>query len=239
MHNYYKEGNRSAVPLYFISYYIYHQKIANENLSNIFDRFDIKSETFNKIYRWIYISLLNGVFKSKGAGWIPYKTGIRKILEEIQKHKNKDFPEIDLYEVYKQHPLHFFVVNIKKEYLDRFDSTFLYYIMYDCGKTIRQQDIDHVHPKNILHSKNVSWDKINSIANFQLLDSRTNRGEKNGKELKMWLDNEEYVEDKLSYLSRHSIPTNPDLWDSDNFDDFLEERQNLLIIKINNCLKRC
>jgi len=111
LHNYYKEGNRSAVPLYFISYYIYHQKIANENLSNIFDRFDIKSETFNKIYRWIYISLLNGVFKSKGAGWIPYKTGIRKILEEIQKHKNKDFPEIDLYEVYKQHPLHFFVVN--------------------------------------------------------------------------------------------------------------------------------
>ena len=238
LYNYYKEGNRSAIPLYFIAYYIYHQKIDDTELPNLFDRFDIKSDSFNKIYRWIYISLLNGVFKSKGAGWIPYKTGIRKILEEIKKHKNKDFPEQEIFNIYKQHPLHFFEEEIRNEHLNRLESSIVYYIIYDCGRTVRQQDVDHIHPKSILESKNISWEKINSIANFQLLDSRTNRGEKNAKELKEWLNNKEYVEDKYAYLSRHSIPAESHLWESDNFDDFLERRESLLVEKIKKCLTR-
>lgn len=239
LYNYYKEGNRSAIPLYFIAYYIFHQEIEEDKLSDIFDRFDIKSNAFNKIYRWVYISLLNGVFKSKGAGWIPYKTGIRKILEEIKGFKNKDFPEQEIYNLYRQHPLHFFEESINKDQLGRLDNSIVYYILYDCGRIVRQQDIDHIHPKSILESKNVPWDKIHSISNFQLLDSRTNRGEKNGKELKEWISNKEYVEDKDSYLSRHSIPINPELWDSDNFDEFIKEREQLIIGKIKNCLTRC
>ncbi len=238
LHNYYKEGNRSAIPLYFVSYYIYHQDTDDSKLPSLFDRFDIKSDSFNKIYRWIYISLLNGVFKSKGAGWIPYKTGIRKILEEIKQHKNKDFPEHEIYNIYKNHPLHFFEEEIKAEHLDRIENSIVYYILYDFGRTVRQQDIDHIHPKSILESKGVSWDKINSISNFQLLDSRTNRGEKNGKELKDWLNNKGYVEDRDSYLSRHSIPTDPTLWESDNFDEFLKQREVLLVEKIKKCLTR-
>ncbi len=238
LYNYYKEGHRSAIPLYFVSYYIFHQNIEDDKLPKLFDRFDIKSEAFNKIYRWVYISLLNGVFKSKGAGWIPYKTGIRKILEEMKEYKNKDFPEQEVYDLYRKHPLHFFEEVITEEHLDRLDSSIVYYILYDCGRTVRQQDIDHIHPKNILESKSVPWDKINSISNFQLLDSKTNRGEKNGKELKEWLSKKEYVEDRDSYLSRHSIPTNTELWDSDNFDEFLKQRELLMIGKIKKCLTR-
>ena len=238
LYNYYIEGNRSAIPLYFVAYYIFHQDIDENNLPSIFDRFDIKSETFNKIYRWVFISLLNGVFKSKGAGWIPYKTGIKKILEVIKEFKNDDFPEKEIYDLYRQHPLHFFEESITQKHLDRLDSSVVYYILYDCGRTVRQQDIDHIHPKSILEPKHVPWEKINAIANFQLLDSKTNRGEKNGKELKDWITNKDYVEDKDAYLSRHSIPTNPDLWNSDSFDEFLQQREQLLISKINNCLTR-
>lgn len=238
LYSYYKDGNRSAIPLYFLSYYIFHQDTDDEKLPSLFDRFDIKSESFSKIYRWIYISLLNGVFKSKGAGWIPYKTGIKKILEEMKKHKSKDFPEHEIYNVYRQYPLRFFEEKITVEHLDRIENSIVYYILYDFGRTVRQEDIDHVHPRGILESKGVSWDKINSIANFQLLDSRTNRGEKNGKELKEWLENKEYVEDRGSYLSRHLIPTNPNLWISDNFDGFLKQRETLLVEKIDKCLTR-
>ena len=238
LYNYFKEGNRSAVPLYFIAYYIFHQDIDEKYLPDIFDRFDIKSEAFNKIYRWVYNSLLNGVFKSKGAGWIPYKTGIKKILEEMKGEKNKDFPEEEIYELYWQHPLHFFEVEITESNLDRLDSTFVYYILYDCGRTVRQQDIDHIHPKSILESKEFPWDKINSVSNFQLLDSKTNRGEKNSKEFKDWVRNKDYVEDKDAYLSRHLIPTDAKLWDSNNFIAFLEERGLLIANKIRSCLTR-
>lgn len=236
LYDYYREGNRSAIPLYFLAYHVFHQDLKDDDLPNFFDRFDVKSESFNKIYRWIYISLLNGVFKSKGAGWIPYKTGIRKILEKIKDYKNKEFPENALYEVYKQHPLHFFETAIKTDLLDRLDSSALYYVIYDCSRTVRQQDIDHIHPVNILEGKEIPWDKINSFANFQLLDSKTNRGEKNGKELKEWIS--KYVDDKPAYISRHSIPDNPELWDSNNFDEFLDARKNIIVDKIEKCLRR-
>ena len=239
LYNFYIEGNRSAIPLYFIAYYIFYQETDNDNLPYIFDRYDIKSEAYNKIYRWVYISLLNGVFKSKGAGWIPYKTGIKQMLGVIKDFKAKDFPEKELYELYRQHPLHFFEESITQNHLDRLDASFVYYILYDCGRTVRQQDIDHIHPKNILEAKGISWDKINSVSNFQLLDFKTNRGEKNGKELKDWVNNKTYVEDLNAYLSRHSIPANPDLWNSDNFDQFIKEREKLMIGKINECLTRC
>jgi len=236
LYYYYEEGNRSAIPLYFIAYHIFHQKLKNSQLAGFFDRFDVKGEAFNKIYRWIYISLLNGVFKSKGAGWIPYKTGIRKILDKAKTFKGKDFPENEIYELYTQHPLHFFERSVSEEHLDRLDRSVIHYIIYDCGRTVREQDIDHIHPKSILEAKDVSWEKINSIANFQLLDSRTNRGEKNGKELKEWIN--KHVDDKEVYLSRHCIPNKSDLWDSENFDMFLSERKKLIIAKLQNCLTR-
>ena len=236
LYDYYREGNRSAIPLYFIAHHVFHQELGNNELPAYFDRFDVKSESFNKIYRWIYISLLNGVFKSKGAGWIPYKTGLKKILEKIKGYKNSNFPENEIFELYRQYLLHFFEASIGEEHLDRLDNSFLYYIIYDCGRTVRQQDIDHIHPVNILESKGIPWEKINSVANFQLLDSKTNRGEKSGKELEKWIN--KYVDDKDAYLSRHSIPSKSNLWNSDNFDEFLDERRKLIINKVQNCLRR-
>jgi hypothetical protein len=104
--------------------------------------------------------------------------------------------------------------------------------MYDRSRATRTNDIDHIMPKNILETKGFDQDKINSIKNFQLLDFGTNRGAKNGKPFKEWINNPEYVKDKASYLKLHLIPTDENLWTEDKFEDFIEARAALILSKL-------
>jgi uncharacterized protein with ParB-like and HNH nuclease domain len=180
LYNYYKDGNRSFVPLFFIAYHVFHKDISSKDVSAYFNNYDANNPEFPRIKKWIYFSLINGVFRSKGAGWIPYKTGIRKLLDEIKNHKKLDFPVEQLLDVYKKHGVTF-TDNFSVTNLDILEASFLYYLMYDRKQTIRIQDIDHIMPKSILEANNVEWSKINNINNFQLLDYGTNRGEKSGK----------------------------------------------------------
>lgn len=202
LYDYYKEGNRSFIPLFFIGYHLYHKQITNQELESFFDNFDAGNTEFPKIKKWIYYSLVNGVFRSKGAGWIPYKTGIRKLLEKIQEYKNSDFPVDELFQVYIDHPITF-TTNYDRSNLDQLDSSFVYYLMYDQNQTIRIQDIDHIMPKSILEGFKYDSAKINSIRNFQLIDYGTNRVEKNGKPFKDWINNPSSVTDKPSFVKRH------------------------------------
>ncbi|MBS1666330.1 MAG: hypothetical protein JST58_03040 [Bacteroidetes bacterium] len=179
--------------------------------------------------KWIYHSLINGVFKSKGAGWIPYKTGIRKLLDIIQLHKNKDFPIDELFKVYTNHPIKFTTV-YTNDNLNELEHSFLYYLIYDRNQTIRINDIDHIMPKSILESLQFDVEKINAIQNFQLIDLNTNRGAKNASPLKEWIAN--CVADKTAFLKRHLIPQNEDLWEEANFNDFSNERGALILNKV-------
>lgn len=229
LYNYYKEGNRSFIPLYFIAYHIFHKEISNESILYYFDNHDANNDEFPKIKRWVYYSLLNGIFKSKGAGWIPYKTGIRKILETIKNYKNLAFPTSDLFQVYYNHGLTF-TEQFNQFNLEALDSQFVYYLIYDKNLTVRIQDIDHIMPKNILITKGCDWNKINSVRNFQLLDYGTNRGLKNGHPFKQWLQNN--VTDQPAYLKRHLIPSDSKLWSEDKFDEFINQRGILILEKL-------
>lgn len=229
LHNYYKEGNRSFIPLFFVAYHIFHKQITDKEVETYFDDYDANNSEFPRIKKWINYSLVNGVFRSKGAGWIPYKTGIKKILEKLKTFKNQDFPTQEMFKVYYDHGITFTeIIDLSK--LDVFESQFMYYLIYDKKQTVRVQDIDHIMPKNILESLNYDWAKINSIRNFQLLDYGTNRGEKNGKPFKSWIDN--YVTDKAAYLLKHLIPTDESIWTEDKFEDFIEKRAELILDKI-------
>ncbi|KIL36214.1 hypothetical protein SD71_09715 [Cohnella kolymensis] len=226
---YYKDGNRSFIPLYFVAYYIFHKNdIETENLEYMFDTYDTTNKTFQKIYNWIYWSLLNGVF-SRGSGWIPYKTGIRKILDVMKTHKNKEFPLQQLFSIYFNHPVNFYTA-LDSYKLSQLDSNFLYYILYNRESTTRKQDIDHIHAESILLGMGIASYKIHTIINYQLLDYGTNRGLKNAKPLNEWINN--YVENKQLYLKEHLIPLDDTLWDPINYDQFYEERAKLLIDKI-------
>lgn len=229
--HYYKEGTRSFIPLFFIAYHLFHKRITDEGIKSFFDNFDAGNAEFPRMTRWIYHSLVNGVFKSKGAGWIPYKTGIKELLEEIKNHKNAEFPVDELFKVYLDHPITF-----STEYditnIDQLERSFLFYLMYDRKQTIRLQDIDHIMPKIILENKNYEWAKINSIRNFQLLDFGTNRGAKNDKPFGEWVNNPSYVTNKSAYVKRHLIPSDELLWDEDKFEDFLAEREKLIFAQL-------
>ncbi|MFJ1328259.1 GmrSD restriction endonuclease domain-containing protein [Capnocytophaga canimorsus] len=229
--DYYKEGNRSFIPLFFISYHLFHKDIDNNALMNYFNNYDTCNSDFPLMKCWLYHSLINGVFRSKGAGWIPYKTGIRKILEAIKTHKNEVFPIEELFQVYTNHPITF-TRTYTSSNLDQLDSSFVYYLMYDRARTIRTNDVDHIMPKNILETNGIDSSKINSIKNFQLLDFGTNRGAKNGKPFKEWVDNQEFVKDKPAYVLLHLIPSDETLWIEDKFEDFIETRAKLILSKL-------
>jgi uncharacterized protein with ParB-like and HNH nuclease domain len=230
-YDYYKEGNRSFIPLFFISYHLFHKKIDNNALTNYFNNYETGNADFQLMKRWLYHSLINGVFRSKGAGWIPYKTGIKKILGAIKSHKNQSFPINELFQVYINHPITF-TTTYTTSNLDQLDNTFVYYLIYDRARTTRTNDIDHIMPKNILEAQGFDWGKINSIKNFQLLDFGTNRGAKNGKPFKEWVDNPDYVKDKPGYVTLHLIPSDETLWTEDKFEDFIEARAILILGKL-------
>ena len=233
LYDYYKEGGRSFIPLFFVSYHLFHQDKSIEEICSYFDNYDTANQDFLLIKKWIYHSLLNGVFRSRGAGWVSYKTGVRKLLDEIKNHRDKLFPTEELFNVYIQHPINF-QQSYDMDILGALDSTFVFYLIYDCEMTNRINDIDHIMPKSILQNYDYEWGKINGIANYQLLDYSTNRGNKNSSSFVDWLCNEENVKDKNAYLKRHLIPKDETLWREDKFKEFIEERSKLIVEKINS-----
>ena len=231
LEDYYKSNRASFVPLYFIAYHLFHSALADSQIPNYFTKADTTCTDFVLIRNWMLHSLLNDVFRSKGAGWIPYKTGVNKIHACICGHKGGAFPMDDIFAVYVNHPLSNFSTTYTGDRLDSLSRSFVFYLMYcDGGLSKRTNDIDHVMPKSILEEKGKSPQMINSIVNYQLLDFSTNRGKKNDTPLKDWIDT--CVENKATYLKEHFIPTDEALWDEDNFEKFYEARANLLCERI-------
>lgn len=235
LYNWFSAGkNRSAIPLYFLAYHIFHAEIDTNKLENTFDQFETKNTDFHEMSIWLRKSLLNKVF-SRGCGWIPYKTGVKKIHTVMSKSKGSIFPTEALFSVYRLHPL-YFTNEVTAGNLDGFDQEFLFYLLYNGMPSIRSEDIDHIHPRWVLEGNGVEGTKINSIGNYQLLDSRTNRGSKNGKELCIWIENHIEDSNREDYLKRHLIPTDPKLWKSSEFEGFLQERTNLLAERLRSFL---
>lgn len=232
LYEYHKDGGRSFIPLFFIIYHIFHKKgKTEEQIKSYFDNYETGNKDFSLMKEWLYHSLLNGVFRSRGAGWVSYKTGVRKLLNEIKKHHNSEFPTKELFDVYITHPLSF-VLEYSIDNLQDLDPSFVYYLMYDGREATRKNDIDHIMPKSILQKYEYPWEKINSISNYQLLDYTTNRGSKNATPFAEWVNSEDNVKDKKQYLNMHLIPDDQNLWNEENFEDFIAERSKLIINKI-------
>jgi hypothetical protein len=230
LYQFYNELKPSIIPLYFIAYFAFKQDISDELVAVYYENPETNFN-FPLISSWTKLSLLSKVFRRRGGGWTAYSTGIRKILEVLGKSINSIFPKEELFKMYKNHPIDFYeTVEDKWQYLNFVDFDFVMYLIYDLPKNFRRNDIDHIHPKSILEEKGIEWEKINNIANYQLLDYKNNRGAKNANELSKWL-NAAGV-DIPSYIEFHLIPAEPKLWNTDSFLDFLEERKTLIINKI-------
>lgn len=232
LYEYYIGGGRSVIPLYFIAYHIFYKNETLDRLSTVYSNYDANNPDFTNIKRWLYMSLLNGVF-SRGKGWIPYITGVRKILNTVSNYRGNLFPAEELLSMYESHPL-IFNREITESNIQNWDMTFAFYLIYNRHNTLGR-DIDHIQPKSLLQQANISSQKIHSLSNYQLLDEGTNRGDKRAKELDNWLANWKKAE-LNEYLERHLIPTNPDLWLLDNFDAFLSERSKMIVEKIQQAI---
>ncbi|GMO23417.1 MAG: hypothetical protein Ta2B_02620 [Termitinemataceae bacterium] len=230
LYEYYENKNRSFIPLFFIAYHIFHRGLDNNSINSYFNNAETGNSDFNLMRKWFFNSLTNGVFKSKGAGWIPYKTGIKKLLEVIKQYHKKDFPTKELFDIYYNHPI-IFTQDYKLENINQMDHSFLFYLMYDLSFIKRTNDIDHVMPKTLLEN-NYLPEEFNNIKNYQLLDFGTNRGEKNGKAFREWVNNPEYVNDKNYYITTHLIPEDENMWDESSFKSFSEKRGELILEKI-------
>ena len=229
---YYHGGGRSVIPLYFIAYHIFYKDEPLDRLSTVYSDYDTNNPDFTNIKRWLYISLLNGVF-SRGKGWIPYVTGVRKLLNTVSLCKGNLFPVEELFSIYESHPL-VFNREISESYLPNWDMTFTFYLIYNNNITINR-DIDHIQPKSLLQQASISAQKIHSLSNYQLIDAVKNRNDKRAKELNKWLV--DFDESHLNqYLERHLIPSDPNLWLLDNFDAFLSKRSKMIVEKIKQAI---
>lgn len=191
--------NRSAIPLYFLTYHIFYSDIQTDKLENMFEHFDTNNIECREMAIWLQLSLLNKVF-SRGCGWIPYKTGIRKIHAVMYNNKGKRFPKDSLFKVYESHPLRF-VQTVEKNNLSEFDQEYILYLIYNGQPSIRREDIDHIHPRSLLIAADFDESVVNNITNYQLLESGTNRWEKNGKELSDWINESVDVANRSGYLN--------------------------------------
>ncbi len=222
---------RSAIPLYILAYHIFHQSEKPDEIRNLFSTFDTNDRDFHNMSLWLKLSLLNEVFK-RGCGWIPEKTGLNKLHEIMKQNRRGTFPLGELLELYKVKLHHFFDhKHITPECLDHLDQEYIFYMIYG-GKrsSIRTEDKDHIHPRTLLEKAKVGQLKISSIGNLQLIDYATNRGEKNSRELRDWINL--FVSNKKEYISRHLIPEDESLWTSDRFNGFLRARLRLIADKI-------
>lgn len=231
---FYEKYHPSFIPIYFLAYHVFHSP--NDNKAVFFDRADTSSPDFVPMWIWIFHSFLNDVFRSKGAGWIPYRTGIRKMHACMQSHKGQAFPTEALFDIYRNHPLPNFSTDYSIERLPTLNASFLYFLIYGDTLAARINDVDHIMPKSILEGLQFDARKVNSICNYQLLDYETNRGGKNAKPFKEWLTKQ--VANKEVYLAMHLIPQDETLWDEQNFESFYAERGKLLLDRIASKLPR-
>jgi len=220
----------SPIPLHFLTYNIFHSKYPTDELINSFAESDVSFKNHRNMTTWLQLSLLNKVFNS-GCGWLPNKTGIQKIHAIMEENKGKSFPAGALFSMYKEHRLRF--SNTVNEYtLNSFDHDFIFYLIYNGQQITRKVDIDHIHPRSLLELQRVDIEKINNIVNYQLLEAGTNRKSKKAKQLHVWIDEEIEETNRIGYLNRHLIPTDPGLWKVSAFDAFFYTRAQLIIKKL-------
>ena len=229
LHEWFRAAGRSVIPLYCIVYHYFHQSEDPQTIRSLLNKFDVKSSDFAAIKQWIVSSILCGVFRSRGAGWVAYRTGLHALCGELRQHKGQRFPCEALFNIYR-YRLHFFTNEISTETLGRFDWSFVFYLLYDGKRVVREQDYDHIHPKSLLALAGADPERIEGMPNFQLIDANTNRGVKNDSELQDWIEG--HVEERQIYLAQHLIPGDTELWRTPQFERFFEARQGLMISKL-------
>ncbi|HUU81486.1 MAG TPA: DUF262 domain-containing protein, partial [Acidobacteriota bacterium] len=184
---------------------------------------------------WITMALLNGVFGGSSDNIL---SKIREVLRNNSGAEDYPFSEINA-ETARLGRLSYFNEQAVNDYLEiTYDDRLSFLalsLLYDDNKwgTIKYHK-DHIFPKsmfswNYMHEAGFSRQQYldyagwkNSLANLELLLSYENQ-EKLDTPFDRWLK----TRDK-TFLKRHLIPPDPELWKFENFEGFLAEREKLI-----------
>lgn len=241
---YYRDTLTSNNALIPIAYYLY--KIGLPKNYPYSSRY---KDDRQAIFKWLTVSLLKRVFSGQPDNVL---RPIRQIILAQHSNGDADFPLEKIANALR--------AGTKSIYFndDEIDNL-LYYkygqsytfstlaILYPTLDFNNKFHMDHIFPKSLFTRKelrkrgildNKIDDYINSrnyLGNLQLLEGLQNQ-EKSGKDFKKWL-HETYpnATDRKEFMKKHYIP-DVDL-SLQNFGEFLEERQKLLVNTFNVLLK--
>ena len=93
--------------------------------------------------------------------------------------------------------------------------------------------LHHIFPKSLLYKHGYSVGEVNALANFTFLTQETNLKVSNRDPAKYI---PEFVERQPGAIESHWIPMDPDLWQIENYPDFLRTRRELLAKAANQLL---
>lgn len=241
---YYRDTLTSNNALIPIAYYLY--KI---NLPQNYPQASKYKDDRQTVFKWIIASLLKRVFSGQPDNVL---RPIRQIISTENSNGAVNFP---LEKVANALRAGTKSINFNDDEIDNL----LYYkygqsytfstlaVLYPTLDFNNKFHMDHIFPKSLftkkgLRKRGVPSDKIdyymdccNYLGNLQLLEGLQNQ-EKSGKDFKEWLyETYPHKTDRKDFMKKHYIP-DVDL-SLQNFEEFLAEREKLLVNAFNSLLK--
>ncbi len=222
----YIKNTKSVIPLYFVIYHLFHSPNPDEVITKE------GSKSRQNLKRWLLLVYLNSIYQSgRRVGWRANTTGIKRTLSCLSQYKGTIFPCEQLLDVYRGHNLRF-SETIDINNLQSLNIDFTFFLLNAHKKYIRSNDIDHIHPKSKLGG--FDYDKINHLANFELLGVEDNRGDKSDLSLREWIESLDSSKD--SWIKENYIPTDSSTWEIENFEQFLIARTALINQALNQMI---
>ncbi|WP_418222941.1 GmrSD restriction endonuclease domain-containing protein [Clostridium isatidis] len=226
-------SNNLIIP---IAYYLKHIGLP--------DNFEVSSSRISdraKIKKWFTLSLLKRVFSFMPDGVL------KPVRDIINKNTTGEFPLDEIINHFKgtNRTLVFTNEDISNLLYAKYgqgDTLVILSILYPWADLRNNFHIDHIFPKSgftkkKLEKRGIPADRIeyylenyNYIGNLQLLESIPNI-EKNNMDFDKWISETIPAETLDDYKTKHYIPKNIDLSIS-NFEQFLEEREKMIIQKL-------
>jgi hypothetical protein len=110
----------------------------------------------------------------------------------------------------------------------------------DTGKSLSQynrKEYHHIFPQAFLKKQSVSYDKIFNVLNFCFLSSGSNKiilSKAPSDYFFNCITSDSYIE----VLNSNVLPVDKSIYKTNNFDEFLDKRANLIISKIDELANR-
>ncbi len=199
--------------------------------------FDIENTAL--IRRWFTASLLNNVF---GGSSDSILTNIRNVLQKNASSEDFVLSEINK-EIAKSGRQSYFDDDALDSYLSIMYSQRLSFlalsILYDDNNWgVIPYHKDHIFPQSLFNLRamreagfdDTKWYRFNQlkdrVGNLELLLAHENE-EKSNTTFEKWIETR-----NSRFLKRHLIPDSPELWKFENFEQFIEEREFLIVKRL-------